>query len=280
MPYGEDITINVGGAVRIHPNYKNYKFKKLKYGVTYFVKELHTDYTKKIRYLETEKGDTILLNMDQTYFEHAGKEEQMEDDEDFQPDYTLEVGDIVLIQNSGFGFVGKDKNKYVEVTGHGDYFGGEGVRVRSYDCQLETKSHGDKGVVGYGSFGKTPLILFNINDEHVVDEEHTVVAEGSKAEVDNALGINREQYTGSSSDYYKVYVKNPTTLEAPYEAECNDIIESLKMTFAEGNAFKAIWRKAKARQGVKKKGYDNGVYDSEKVVFFGERMLIEAKDNE
>lgn len=88
------------------------------------------------------------------------------------------------------------------------------------------------------------------------------------------------QYTGGSSDYYKVFVKNPTTLLAPYEAECNDIIEALNMTFAEGNAFKAIWRKAKARQGVKKKGYDNGVYDSEKVVFFGERMLIEAKDNE
>ena len=275
MPYGEDITISVGDAVRIHPKYENHKFKKLKYGVTYFVKEMHTDYTKKIRYLETEKGDTILLNMDQTYFEHVGKEEQMEDDEDFQPDYALEVGDVVLIQNSGFGFIGKDKNKYVEVTGHGDYFGGEGVRVRPYECHLETPAH---GVVGYGSFGKNPMILFNINDEHMVDEDRVAVAEGSKQEVDKALGINREQYTGSSSDYYKVYVKNPTTLEAPYEAECNDIIESLKMTFAEGNAFKGIWRKAKARQGVKKKGYDNGLYDSEKVVFFGERMVVEAKE--
>lgn len=78
MPYGEDIIISVGDAIRIHPKYENHKFKKLKYGVTYFVKELHTDYTKKIRYLETEKGDTILLNMDQTYFEHAGKEDVKE----------------------------------------------------------------------------------------------------------------------------------------------------------------------------------------------------------
>lgn len=85
------------------------------------------------------------------------------------------------------------------------------------------------------------------------------------------------EYTGGSSNYYKVFVNNPTTLDAPYEAECNDIIEALKMTFAEGNAFKAIWRKAKARQGVQKKGYDNGLYDSEKVVFFGERMVVEAK---
>lgn len=88
------------------------------------------------------------------------------------------------------------------------------------------------------------------------------------------------QYTGGSSNYYKVFVQNPTTLTEPYEAECNDIIEALKMTFAEGNAFKAIWRKAKARQGVQKKGYDNGLYDSEKVVFFGERMVVEAKSGE
>lgn len=87
-----------------------------------------------------------------------------------------------------------------------------------------------------------------------------------------------EQYTGGSSDYYKIYIKNPTTLEVGYWAECNDIIEALGMDFSEGNAFKAIWRKARARQGVKKKGYDNGVYDSEKVVFFGERMLVKAKN--
>ena len=90
----------------------------------------------------------------------------------------------------------------------------------------------------------------------------------------------KQQYTGASSDYYKIFVKNPTTLSEPYYAECNDIIEALEMDFAEGNAFKAIWRKAMARKGVKKKGYDNGVYDSEKVVFFGERMLVKAKESE
>lgn len=92
-----------------------------------------------------------------------------------------------------------------------------------------------------------------------------------------SVKVDQPEYTGGSSNYYKVFVNNPTTLDAPYEAECNDIIEALKMTFAEGNAFKAIWRKAKARQGVQKKGYDNGLYDSEKVVFFGERMVVEAK---
>lgn len=99
-----------------------------------------------------------------------------------------------------------------------------------------------------------------------------------KASVVIAHKPKEAEYTGGSSNYYKVFVKTPTTLKAPYEAECNDIIEALKMTFAEGNAFKAIWRKAKARQGVQKKGYDNGLYDSEKVVFFGERMVVEAKN--
>lgn len=117
---------------------------------------------------------------------------------------------------------------------------------------------------------------FELIENFTSSEEHVAVAEGSKEEVSHALGI--DQYTGGSSDYYKVFVKNPTTLPDPYEAECNDIIEALEMTFAEGNAFKAIWRKAKARLGVKKKGYDSGVYDSEKVVFFGERMLVQAKE--
>lgn len=121
---------------------------------------------------------------------------------------------------------------------------------------------------------------FELVENLLESNEHVAVAKGSKEETDKSLGlIENDQYTGSSSDYYKVFVNNPTTLPEPYFAECNDLIEALQMTFAEGNAFKAIWRKAKARQGVKKKGYDNGVYDSEKVVFFGERMLVQAKEN-
>lgn len=87
-----------------------------------------------------------------------------------------------------------------------------------------------------------------------------------------------EEHTGGSSSYYTVEIKNPTTpYSLTYTAECNDIIEALGMTFAEGNAFKAIWRTAAARQGKKKKG-NNAVYDAEKVVFFGERMLVAAKE--
>jgi len=86
------------------------------------------------------------------------------------------------------------------------------------------------------------------------------------------------EYTGGSVNYYKCFVASPTTLDLPYYAECNDIIEALGMTFAEGNAFKAIWRRCAARTyGSMKKGYDNGLYDAEKVVFFGERMIEQSK---
>lgn len=87
-----------------------------------------------------------------------------------------------------------------------------------------------------------------------------------------------KEYTGGSVSYYKVEILEPTTPgTAPYTAECNDIIEALGMNFAEGNAFKAIWRTCAARKGRSKEGYKDGVYDAEKVVFFGERMVAQAK---
>ena len=88
-----------------------------------------------------------------------------------------------------------------------------------------------------------------------------------------------DEYTGGSVNYYKVRVENPTEpYRIPYDAECNDIVEALGMNFAEGNAFKAIWRRAAARTlGLTKKGYDQGLYDAEKVAYFGERLVIQAK---
>jgi hypothetical protein len=88
------------------------------------------------------------------------------------------------------------------------------------------------------------------------------------------------EYTGGSVSYYTVRIENPTTPGVePYDAECNDIIEALGMNYAEGNAFKAIWRRAAARKGKVKKGYTDGLYDAEKVVFFGERLVVQEKAN-
>lgn len=89
------------------------------------------------------------------------------------------------------------------------------------------------------------------------------------------------EYTGGSSSYYTIHIRNPTTEGRPaYDAECNDIIEALDMNYAEGNAFKALWRRAAARMGMRKKGYDNGLYDAEKVEFFGKRLVEQSKESE
>lgn len=97
--------------------------------------------------------------------------------------------------------------------------------------------------------------------------------------VPDATKQGTPEYTGGSVDYYKVEVKNPTTADEPYMAECNDIIEALGMNYAEGNAFKALWRRAAHRTlGKKKAGAkDDGLYDAEKVAFFGKRLVEQSK---
>lgn len=98
-------------------------------------------------------------------------------------------------------------------------------------------------------------------------EVHTAATLGEAAE-----------YTGGSVSYYKVRIGNSTSGADAYTAECNDIIEALGMNYAEGNAFKAIWRRCAARTlGLAKAGYKDGLYDAEKVVFFGGRMVAQEK---
>jgi len=88
---------------------------------------------------------------------------------------------------------------------------------------------------------------------------------------------NRE-YTGGSVSYYRVRVEAPLSGDPAYHAECNDIIEALGMNYAEASAFKAIWRSCAARTlGLAKRGYKDGLYDAEKVAFFGGRMVAQAK---
>lgn len=89
---------------------------------------------------------------------------------------------------------------------------------------------------------------------------------------------NKPEFSGSNVNYYLVEIKQPKRLE-PYTAECEDIIEVLGMTFAEGCAFKALWRSCAARTlGKKKAGQDeHGVYDAEKIVYYGGRTLVQRK---
>lgn len=85
--------------------------------------------------------------------------------------------------------------------------------------------------------------------------------------------------SGGDVDYYRVFIEDPKRPDVePYMAECEDIIEHLGMDFAEGCAFKAIWRKAAQRTlGYMKRGADaHGVRDSEKVQYYGARQVAIA----
>lgn len=89
-----------------------------------------------------------------------------------------------------------------------------------------------------------------------------------------------QQKTGGSVDYYKCHVADPISGSAPYTAESIDIIEALGMTFAEGEAFKAIWRTCTGRMGGAVKADNKALYNAEKVEFFGARMVRAAKRSE
>lgn len=82
--------------------------------------------------------------------------------------------------------------------------------------------------------------------------------------------------SGGLNNWYVVPVKHPQRKEQePYQAECEDIIQALGMTFDEGCAFKALWRNAAARMGNGKPG-NTPVYDCEKLVHYSNRILAKA----
>ena len=88
----------------------------------------------------------------------------------------------------------------------------------------------------------------------------------------------KAEISGGNVNYYRVKVTAPNQAEAPYIAECSDIIEALQMDFNEGNAFKALWRRAAGRLGNVKKGNEDPLYDAQKIKFYGTRIL-EQEEN-
>ena len=81
--------------------------------------------------------------------------------------------------------------------------------------------------------------------------------------------------TGGKVNYYLVQVPHPQREnQAPYQAECEDIIRALNMTFDEGCEFKALWRTASARMGNGKPG-QTALYDAEKRVHYASASLLQ-----
>ena len=84
------------------------------------------------------------------------------------------------------------------------------------------------------------------------------------------------EFSGGDVNYYLLDITQPKRLQ-PCKVEAEDVIEALGMTFAEGCAFKAIWRSCAARMlGLYKEGMDvDGVYDAQKVAYYGTRMIAQ-----
>ena len=139
-------------------------------------------------------------------------------------------------------------------------------------------------MMGYHMYATRQELEASMSNEHalqVAKEEFLRSRDGFNLDADSApvsssVNVAAPEYTGGSVSYYRVEVPHPTSKGVhPYMAECNDIIEALQMNYAEGNAFKAIWRMCAARLGKSKLGYKDGLYDAEKVEFFGKRMVAQ-----
>lgn len=158
---------------------------------------------------------------------------------------------------------------------------GDRVRVVACSANGALRVIGVEGrVVGFDDTLKRYVVWLDGSapDKNHWFQENELAFVGQVGNDPAPAGTPEPEYTGGSVSYYSVSISNPTTQPAPYTAECNDIIEALGMNYAEGNAFKAIWRSCAARAlGKAKRGYTDALYDAEKVVFFGERMVAMAK---
>lgn len=83
----------------------------------------------------------------------------------------------------------------------------------------------------------------------------------------------RKDSSGGDNDYWVAHVTEPKRLD-PYYAECEDLIELFQFSFAEGNAFKALWRMGMDRVAQGKPG-DTPLRNAEKVAYYGDRMVIQ-----
>ena len=83
--------------------------------------------------------------------------------------------------------------------------------------------------------------------------------------------VTKAQATsGGDNDYWVLEIDSPKRLD-PYFAECDDLISKLGLTFAEGNVFKAIWRRGAIRLGAGKPD-DTPLRNAQKAVYYSKLM--------
>lgn len=105
-----------------------------------------------------------------------------------------------------------------------------------------------------------------------------IVATNNDASKIEVTKTEKPKLSGGLVNYYLVTVTNPQRVEQPaYQAECEDIIRALDMTFDEGCEFKAIWRTAAARMGNGKPG-QQAIYDAEKRAHYANASLRQYRE--
>lgn len=89
---------------------------------------------------------------------------------------------------------------------------------------------------------------------------------------------SQKESSGLRVNYYLVQVDHPQREEQPaYQAECEDIIDALGLTFDEANIFKEIWRIANERTHGKGKEGNNPLRAAQKLVHYAGRILKKAQ---
>lgn len=131
---------------------------------------------------------------------------------------------------------------------------------------------------GDGTWGFGPRINVSPTDEELVERQLSYEEQLEQDDeilfpddIQSAASGSPSESSGGDNDYWLLPIKNPKRLD-PYTAECEDIIEALEMSFQEGEAFKAIWRKCGQRLGNGKPG-NTALRDAQKVAHFGKRMV-------
>lgn len=78
---------------------------------------------------------------------------------------SIEIGDVILVANGGYGLEADNEGLYVEVLefNHKGYYGDAGYRVGPYDNPLINHNQGEDWVT-VDTFGATPLILLNTKE--------------------------------------------------------------------------------------------------------------------
>lgn len=130
--------------------------------------------------------------------------------------------------------------------------------------------------------------LFRIGQRYKVTNEGVIAHDGNeynntKTTFGNpafkpaniTANVKKPEDSGGSCEYYRVHIPKPTTAISSYVAECNDVIETLGMTYAEANIFKEIWRSAAARTLGKRKAGHSEQRGAEKIEFFAKRNSIQ-----